>query len=139
MEKRRTANWNKLPSRHYTPGTYRDGNNYLVQTLTVEARPEYNGTEIVCVARFDDGSPDEFTSPAFLQGVYCNSFGILDCVHYYTNIILFSISLNTGSELHFIIKPKVSPEQDKYVMGCHWLSRGGGCMSALAITWYDRS
>lgn len=82
-----------------TPGTYRDGNNYLVQTLTVEARPEYNGTEIVCVARFDDGSPEEFTSPAFLQGVYCNSFGILDCVHYYTDI--FSISLNTGSELYF--------------------------------------
>ena len=35
----------------------------LVYTLTIEARLDYNGTTIVCVARFDDGSPDETSQP----------------------------------------------------------------------------
>lgn len=52
-----------------TPGTERDDNQFLVQTLTIVAGPQYNGTEIVCVATFDDGSPDEMTPPAILQGM----------------------------------------------------------------------
>ena len=52
-----------------TPGTERDDNQFLVQTLTIVAGPQYNGTEIVCVARFDDGSPDEMTLPVTLQGM----------------------------------------------------------------------
>lgn len=56
--------------RDITPGTERDGNNFLVQTLTIVARPQYNGTEIVCVAKFDDGTPDEMSPPVVLQGRY---------------------------------------------------------------------
>ena len=38
-----------------------------VQTLTVEGRPEYNGTRVVCVANFDDDSrPSEETRAAVL-------------------------------------------------------------------------
>ena len=36
---------------------------YLVDTLTIVARLDYNGTTIVCVAEFDDGSPDETSQP----------------------------------------------------------------------------
>ena len=53
------------------PGTTRDNNDNLVDTLTITARPEYNGTEVVCVARFDNGSPDEQTEPATILGSYC--------------------------------------------------------------------
>ena len=52
-----------------TPGTERDDEQFLVQTLTIVARPLYNGTEIGCVAMFDDGSPDEMTLPVTLQGM----------------------------------------------------------------------
>lgn len=52
-----------------TPGTERDVNNLLVQTLTIVAGPQYDGTEIVCIAKFDDGTPDEMTSPVILQGM----------------------------------------------------------------------
>ena len=44
-------------------------NDSLVDILTITARPEYNGTEVVCVARFDSGSPDEQTEPATLLGI----------------------------------------------------------------------
>ena len=44
----------------------RDSNGTRVDTLTIPAIPEYNGTEIVCVATFFDGSPDETTPPADL-------------------------------------------------------------------------
>ena len=56
-----------------TPGTERDDNNFLVQTLTIVAGPQYNGTEVVCVAQFDDGSPDEMTPPVVLQGEFITS------------------------------------------------------------------
>lgn len=51
-----------------TPGTERDDNQFLVQTLTIMAGPLYNGTEIVCVATFDGGSP-EMTPPVILEGI----------------------------------------------------------------------
>ena len=31
--------------------------------MTIVGRPEYDGIEVVGVARFDDGSPDESTDP----------------------------------------------------------------------------
>ena len=37
-----------------------------VYTLIIPARSEYNGTEVVCVAVFTDGSPTETTPPATL-------------------------------------------------------------------------
>ena len=41
-----------------------------VSTLTIIGRPNYNGTEVVGVARFDDESPDETTDPkAMLIGI----------------------------------------------------------------------
>ena len=42
-------------------------NGAVVYTLTIPARSEYNGTEVVCVAAFLDGSPTESTPPATLQ------------------------------------------------------------------------
>ena len=46
-------------------GFIRDINGARVDTLTIPAIPEYNGTEIVCVANFFDGSPLlEVTPPA---------------------------------------------------------------------------
>ena len=47
-------------------GFVRDSNGTHVNTLTVPAIPEYNGTEVVCVASFFDGSPIEVTPPAGL-------------------------------------------------------------------------
>ena len=45
-------------------------NSELVHILTIIGRPIYNGTEVVGVARFDDGSPDETTNPeAMLIGI----------------------------------------------------------------------
>ena len=62
------------PPREIIPGTTRDVNGNLVNTLTITARPEYNGTEVVCVAFFVDGSPDEQTEPAMLLGIYISAF-----------------------------------------------------------------
>ena len=39
-------------------------NGALVYTLTIPARSEYNGTVVVCVALFTDGTPPESTPPA---------------------------------------------------------------------------
>ena len=47
-------------------GSIRDSNGTRVDTLTIPAIPEYNGTEVVCVATFFDESPDEVTPPADL-------------------------------------------------------------------------
>ena len=47
-------------------GFFRDSNGTRVDTLTIPAIPEYNGTEVVCVATFIDGSPRELTPPADL-------------------------------------------------------------------------
>ena len=39
--------------------------------LTIVGRPEYDGIEVVCVARFFSSSPDESTDPpAILGGTY---------------------------------------------------------------------
>ena len=43
-----------------------DSNDTRIDTLTIPAIPEYNGTEVVCVATFFDGSPREVTPPANL-------------------------------------------------------------------------
>ena len=37
-----------------------------MKTLTIPATLEYNGTDVVCVALFDDGSPSEETPPVSL-------------------------------------------------------------------------
>ena len=54
-----------LPS-DITPGTKRDDNNFLVHILTIMVGPQYNGTEIVCVAEFDNSNHNEMTPPAIL-------------------------------------------------------------------------
>ena len=54
------------PHPDITPDTAHEGNGGLVDTLTITAPPEYNGTMVVCVARFDDESPEEQTEPAQL-------------------------------------------------------------------------
>ena len=46
----------------------------MVFTLTITARPDYNGTEVVCVAIFDDGNPKEQTEPALLLGEQYNYY-----------------------------------------------------------------
>ena len=45
------------PPPDITPGTNRDNDGDLVNTLTILARPEYNGTMVQCEALFRDGSP----------------------------------------------------------------------------------
>ena len=54
------------PPSNITPSTTRDDNNNVVFTLTIVTRLEYNQTMVVCVARFDDGSPDVTTEAALL-------------------------------------------------------------------------
>ena len=54
------------PPTDITPGTIRDDNDNLVNTLTIIARPEYNGTEVECVAVFSGGSPTEVTPSVIL-------------------------------------------------------------------------
>ena len=49
------------PSPDIIPSTITDDDGTLVHTLTIIARPEYNGTEVECVAVFFDGSPKEDT------------------------------------------------------------------------------
>ena len=41
-------------------------NGTQVYTLIIPVRSEYNGTEVVCIALFMDGSPTEATLPAKL-------------------------------------------------------------------------
>ena len=45
-----------------------DDNGNSVDTLTITAQPLYNGTEVVCAARFDDGRPEEPSQPVILIG-----------------------------------------------------------------------
>lgn len=54
------------PSPDITPTIVREGD-HIVHTLTIVARPEYNGTVVECVAMFDDHTPDEQTAPAVLH------------------------------------------------------------------------
>ena len=56
------------PPPDVTPSSDRDEDGNLVQILTIVASQQYNGSEVVCVARFDDGSPNESTLPATLRG-----------------------------------------------------------------------
>ena len=57
--------WQNPPT-DITPGTTRDDDGTLVHTLTIVGRPEYNGTEVECVAVFFDGSPNEATPSVIL-------------------------------------------------------------------------
>ena len=64
----------------------RDSNGTRIETLTIPAIPEYNETEVVCMATFFDESPDEVTPPADLI-IIVNIMGMLACriwmtVHY---------------------------------------------------------
>ena len=52
--------------RDVVDGFILDSNDIRIETLTIPAIPEYNGTEVVCVATFFDGSPSEVTPPADL-------------------------------------------------------------------------
>ena len=45
------------------------GNEVEVLTISALAVVEYNGTVVVCEARFLDGSPPEVSSPAVLRGI----------------------------------------------------------------------
>ena len=56
----------------------RQSNGTIVDTLTIPAIPEYNGTEVVCVATFFDGSPSEVTPPANFTVLIINE-GMLAC------------------------------------------------------------
>ena len=59
-----------------------DSNDTRTETLTIPAIPEYNGTEVVCVAIFFDGSPREVTPPAILIiiiGMLAYRVLLLDC------------------------------------------------------------
>ena len=47
-------------------GSIRDNHGRRVYTLTIPTIPEYNGTEVVCVAAFLDGFPLDITSPSTL-------------------------------------------------------------------------
>ena len=58
------------PPPYVIPITIRDEDNTLVDILIIVARVEYSGTVVECVARFDDGTPDEQTEPAVLLGTY---------------------------------------------------------------------
>ena len=51
-----------------------DDNDNLVDTLTITVRPQYNGTEVVCVARFDDERPEQLSQSAILIGTDSNCF-----------------------------------------------------------------
>ena len=42
--------------------------------LTIVGRPEYDGTEVVCVAIFVSPSPDESTNPPAILGGMCNIY-----------------------------------------------------------------
>ena len=59
-------------------------NGARVSILTIPARSEYNGTEVVCVAVFLGGSPPEITPPAVLTIVAglltTHLFNLLQCI-----------------------------------------------------------
>ena len=52
--------------RDVADGFIRDSNSMRVDTLTIPAIPEYNGTEVVCVATYFGESPSEVTPPVNL-------------------------------------------------------------------------
>ena len=71
------------------PQTIRKDNGNLVGTLSITARPEYNRTMVVGVARFDDGTPDEQTQPAMLIGT-CNDTHIEAFIYMFESV-MFSV------------------------------------------------
>ena len=58
----------QIPPPDIIPGTARDDDSMLVNILSIIACPECNGTEVVCVAVFFDGSYPEVSPTAVLQG-----------------------------------------------------------------------
>ena len=52
--------------RDVVDGFIRNNNDMRIETLTIPAIPVYNGTEVVCVTTFFDGSLSEVTPPAVL-------------------------------------------------------------------------
>ena len=57
---------NETPSSRYSDvivGSISESDGTFVDTLTIPAIPVYNGTQVVCRANFDDGSPFETTPP----------------------------------------------------------------------------
>ena len=62
------VNGTLVSERNPPPDIMESTSSRVVDTLTITARLEYNGTEVVCVARFDDGSQEEQTLPAVLGG-----------------------------------------------------------------------
>ena len=60
---------NGSSSRQYrdvVEGFILDNNGTRVDTLTIPAIPEYNGTEVICEPSLYGGSPPEVTPPAYL-------------------------------------------------------------------------
>ena len=61
--------------------------------LTIVGRPEYDGTEVVCVAKFFSSSPGESTNLAILRGM-CNTKQIRFFFLKKNNIIVLYYSFN---------------------------------------------
>ena len=57
------------PPPDITPGTNRDENGNLVNTLNIITRPEYDGIMVQCEALFCDGSHPELSAIAVLKGI----------------------------------------------------------------------
>ena len=80
----------RSPPPDITPDTERDVNGNLVDILTIRVSKEYNGTEVVCVAQFDNETlPNKSTHPARLTGtcmpVYKN------CIHIHLCLVLYRV------------------------------------------------
>ena len=62
------VNGSMVPSRQFPDirSGFVIGNGTKVYTLNIPARSDYNGTEVVCLAVYLDGSPIERTPPATL-------------------------------------------------------------------------
>ena len=82
-----------------------DGSSAIVYTLTVPARPEYNGIEVVCLAFFADGSSPERTPPvnltimATILSSYVSSDTDTACNNYTSKITPPSINMLATTEV----------------------------------------
>ena len=65
------------PPPDITPNIVREAEDVIVHTLTIIAHSEYDGTVVVCVAVFDDQTPNEQTSPVVLQGIIKNELQLM--------------------------------------------------------------
>ena len=110
----------RSPPPDIIPSTTHDDNGNLVDTLTITARREYNGTEVVCVARFDDGSLDEQTEPATLLGTIgiaksCILFILSSLLSYSLQFLNLGLQLTGGTAIvHNIMSPSSTPSPPKY-------------------------